>query len=236
MKLDRTTLTPDKAAMAALMNFAFELRGVRTLLDLYDDATDDILARRDPNLEVLKRAGIILTVTAWETLIETILTAQFETRVANASTPDDIKSTFNHVAQAWLDSTKPKPPDLAQWTGTSWKTLILDRFRRDIAELNTPSSANIRRLFKKYLEVDIISSWKWQRVSSTVACQKLDRLIELRGDLVHRGKDYIFENKAKALRRQLVEAMNLVTHLAERTAAALKIPLPDEVLWRMHEK
>jgi hypothetical protein len=102
--------------------------------------------------------------------------------------------------------------------------------------LNTPSSTNIRKLFKKYLEVDIIAGWKWQRVSSSAACQKLDRLIELRGDLVHRGKDYIFESKAKALRRQLVEAMNLVTHLAERTAAALKIPLPDEVLWRMHEK
>lgn len=227
MKLDRTTLTPDQAMRAAFINCGFDLRGVSTLLDLYDDMTREVSGTRDPNLEVLKRAGIILTVTAWETLIENVLTSKFEERLAHAQTPDDIRGAFNFVAQAWLDSTKPRPPALAEWAGTGWKALVLDRFRRDISELNTPSSMNIRRLFKRYLDMDITSNWKWRRVSPSRACQKLDQLIELRGDLVHRGKEYLFENKAKALRRQLVEAIDLVKRLANCTANALETSWPD---------
>jgi len=112
--LDRATLSPDQAGSIALSNFAFEMRGIRLLLDFYDDATKDYApAKRDPNLEYLKRAGIILVATAWETLIETILTIQFEDRLANASSPDEVRSPFNRVAEKWLGATKakPKPPD-----------------------------------------------------------------------------------------------------------------------------
>ncbi|MGQ0604862.1 MAG: HEPN domain-containing protein [Anaerolineales bacterium] len=222
IKISRESLTPDMVAPAALMNLRWELDGVRALLNTYDDLVVDWSARRDPNLEVLKRAGIILTVTAGETFIENILIAQFEARLGQALNPDTMRETFNFVAQTWLD-TKPKPPDLDQWAGEGWKKLMLARFMHDIEGLNTPSNSNIRKLFARYLGIDITSRWKWSRVSATQACQKLDRLIELRGNLAHKGKDHLFDRKASVLRRQLTEAIILVAHLADCTGKALGI-------------
>jgi hypothetical protein len=229
MKLDKRTLTHQQAALAAFLNLSMELKDIGYLLELYDDIARETSGSRDPHREVLKRAGVILAVTAWETLIEDVLTAKFEERLEQAQTPDDVRSTFNLAADRWLPESpkRPKPPTLDQWTGTRWKLLVREKFQSDVAGLNTPSSTNIRELFKRYLEVDITASWKWKGVSSHIACQKLDRLIELRGSLAHRGKDHFFENRARVLRRQFVDAVVLVEHLAYCTGEALKMSISD---------
>lgn len=179
-------------------------------------------------LEVLKRAGLVLAVTAWETFIEDTLEEQFEKRLSLAKTPKDIESTFNSVAEAWLQRAQQqrapvKPPDLEKWTLDGWKGIIREKFEKDLAELNTPSSSNVRELFKRYLAInDLTQSWRWRGVSSTKACKKLDDLIRLRGRLVHRGRA-LFASKASVRRGEVVDAVELLERLVEKTEAKLGV-------------
>lgn len=83
-------------------NFDFALGDVKILLNLHDSKTGGGKGRPVRELEVLKRAGVILAVTAWETFIEDSLEEKFRAKINGASSPKDVEGTFNAVAQAWL--------------------------------------------------------------------------------------------------------------------------------------
>lgn len=178
----------------------------------YDQETKKRAGRSSLHNEVLKRAGIILSITAWETYIEDTLTARFKYRIAQCKEPREMQSAFNLVAEEWLNS-KPTPPQVAKWASSGWKQMVSNRFYADIEALNTPNSINIRRLTKRYLGFDLTTRWKWPGVSSQQACQKLDDLIKLRGRLAHRGRD-VRAKRALVSRSELVKALSLVTRLA----------------------
>lgn len=206
------------------------LLDVGVLVAAHDDFTNQAAGRPPIFLEVYKRAGIILTVTTWETFVEDALRFKFEERLNNAKQVIDVQSTFNAVAHAWLESKpdfRPKLTDLAAWTGKGWKSILVDKFQKDLAELNTPNSANVGKLFKRYLDIDITKQWKWQGVSHTTACDKLDKLIRFRGELVHRGKELAARVGVK--RAEVVNAMRLVANLEWCTEVALGIALEDPV-------
>lgn len=203
----------------ARSNFEFSLGDVKTLLNLHDSKTGRGKGRPARELEVLKRAGVILAVTAWETFIEDALKEEFRERVNSARSPKDVESPFNSVARTWLARNKLKPPELAKWTLDGWKEMLLQEFFEEVGALNTPSSSKIRELFKKYLGEDITKDWRWQGVSSPAACRRLDDLIRLRGELVHRGRE-LFE-KARVHRHHVVDAIALLERLVDRTEASL---------------
>lgn len=210
---------------AAGLNFDFSLEDVRILLRLHDSKTGGGRGKPARELEVLKRAGVILAVTAWETFVEDTLEREVLERLANAKSPKDIQGTFNSVANAWLQkihlqNKQVQPPDLEEWALDGWKSMIKQKFSEDLAALNTPNSANVRAMFKKYIGEDITQAWRWQGVSSSSACGKLDALVRLRGGLVHRGKD-LFERKASAKRGHVVDAMELLSRLVDRTETEL---------------
>src|SRR5947209_3115977 len=98
----------------AFLNFKISILDAAMIRAVYDDQTKKGTGVTPQYLEVLKRAGIIVSITAWETYIEDSITAQFEDRIKKASHPSEIQSAFNLVAQEWLGPT-PKPPDLAKW-------------------------------------------------------------------------------------------------------------------------
>ncbi|HET9284494.1 MAG TPA: HEPN domain-containing protein [Candidatus Angelobacter sp.] len=205
----------------ARSNFNYAIGDVSILLKTHDTETKRNAGRPDRNLEVFKRAGVILAITAWEAYIEDTLAAQFSERLKKATSPHDIKRAFNSVSHSWLSS-QPKPPELAKWTGEGWKDAIREKFNHDVSALNTPDSANIKVLFERYLDLDITKYWRWSNICSSKACEKLDELIHLRGELVHKGKE-IFDLKAKVLRRNLLEAKQTIERLVACTDRALDI-------------
>lgn len=208
-------------------NFDFALNDVRSLLKTHDSQTKRKRGKPDESLEVLKRAGVILVVSAWETFIEDTLLEQLTDRLKKASNPQQLRSTFNSVAENWLnppsDKLKPKPPDLMNWTEDGWKGMILDKLQDDITSLNTPNSKNLKILFKKYLDLKIEHAWRWRSVSFAEACRKLDAVITLRGSIAHRYKS-IVPLKSKGVRRdELANALILTRKLAQCTEEALGI-------------
>jgi RiboL-PSP-HEPN len=204
-------------------NFEFALGDAEILLKFHDSSTGRSKGRPARDLEVFKRAGVILAVTAWETFVEDTLGSHFQRRLDHAHSPSDVQSTFNSVAEAWLTDGKVKPPDLAKWTLDGWKSMLLEKLSNEIDGLNTPDSENVRRLFKRYLgRGDITKEWHWQGVSASAACERLDALINLRGRLVHRGRE-LFEERASVRRQDVGNAVSLLKKLVDRTESSLGI-------------
>ena len=204
------------------LNFNFALGDVKILLRFHDAETGRGKGRPARELEVFKRAGLILAVTAWETFIEDTIADGFKAKLSAASSPSAVESTFRSVAQAWLArGDKIKPEELSNWALDGWRAMLMEKFILEIESLNTPNSRNIRELSKKYLGSDITKNWRWQSVSARVACERLDTLIRLRGRLVHRGREF-FEGKAGVRRYHVVNGIALLERLADLTEAALE--------------
>ncbi len=157
----------------ARYNFEYAMSDVQNLLDIHDEKSEKKTGTPDKSLEVLKRAGLFLVISAWETFIEDTLREQFVIRLNGATNPDQLLSTFNSVAANWLfppdGNTSPKPTDLKNWTGDGWKNVIREKLEEDVSSLNTPNSANVKTLFKRYFNIKIDESWKWNKVSSVSA-------------------------------------------------------------------
>lgn len=169
--------------------------------------------------EVVRRVGIILTVTAWETFIEDTIKREFEEKLKNANSPQDVQKAFNTVADAWLQSKPRSPKHVEQWTGDMWKKVVSESFTKKLQSLNTPSPENVRKISKRYLGMDVTSHWKWRGVSTKAACSRLKRLLSLRGELVHRAKD-LFDKGNSVKLAKVNGAIQLVERLSQRTEEA----------------
>src|ERR1035437_7878651 len=131
------------------VNFVCSMDDVAELLRQHDACTDRKPGRPLPRLEVLKRAAVILAVTAWESFVEDTVRNYASSAIEKASRPSDVHSLFNSVAQRWLEG-KPKPPELADWTGNGWKGFLKNKLEKDLLALNSPNSENVRTLSKRY--------------------------------------------------------------------------------------
>ncbi len=227
------TLSPDPQRQTKMLtpigqDFQLALSDVYTLLD-----ADKKLSHNNPaSTATFIRAGIILTVTAWETFIEDTIKAHFQDRIAHAVKPEDISSAFNTAAAAWISrfgEKHPNPPDLAKWSGEGWKTLITEYFNKEISSFNTPKSGNIITFFKRYVDDDIKAAWKWTGMTPDDACKKLDELVSTRGELVHRGRTNT--NPIPNINReQLIMMITLVEQLAWTTEVEFNSKLPLETI------
>jgi hypothetical protein len=143
--------------------------------------------RKGRNPEVLRRATIIMLVTAWETFIEDFLRIEFQKR-------SDASMTEAHVNQ----------------------------FNSEVATLNNPTSQKIIRLFNKFLAfTDITTAWILPNATPAEVRKKLDDLVILRGDLVHRGEKY--HSRRKVSPEEMRAAKELVEGLAKLTASAFGV-------------
>ncbi len=169
---------------------------------------------------MFKRAGVILTVTAWESFIEDAVIRAFDARVESARAPADLQSTFNAVANAWLSQKDRKPPELVRWTLDGWKAVLREQLARNVEALNTPNADNIARVSKCYLGRDVTAEWHWPGVNAATARHRLDALIVLRGRLAHHTRE-LHERRADVSRRHLARAISLLSRLVQCTEETL---------------
>ena len=173
------------------------------------------------------RAGVILTVTAWETFIEDTAKAQFLHRLNTASNPKDMLRIFNSVAIFWIGkrgNNTITPPELLKWSSDGWKDVLKDAFLAELSSFNTPKSDNIATLFKRYIDIDPRAFWSWHGMTSDQACQQLDELVSIRGGFVHRGRTT--NSVSTTNREQLLAMVSLVEELAWTIEVGLNGKLP----------
>lgn len=66
---------------------------------------------------------------------------------------------------------------------------------------------------------NICESWTWESITPKIACQKLDNLITLRGDLTHKSEG-IWDDKIVS-QEEVSDALNLIENLSRCTEKAL---------------
>lgn len=77
---------------------------------------------------------------------------------------------------------------------------------------------NIDNLFESAIGLaDVSKKWKWSRVTAEKSQAKLDKFIELRGEIAHRGGAETSVTKA-----QVIEYLKLIKTIAAKTGGAVK--------------
>ena len=200
----------------AALNFEGSIGVAEELLSIHVLLGTGKRGRPGKYLEALKRATIIMAVTAWETYIEDFLLARFRDSIAKAVKPQDVASSFNAAAHRWLETHRHKPPELARWAGDSWKDTVRAYVDAEVAAFHTPNSTNIRALSRRLSGTDVTEHWHWRGISTSRAAARLDKLIRRRGELAHQGKRLLEENADVRL-REARDAIALCRALARAT-------------------
>jgi hypothetical protein len=145
-----------------------------------------------PETEVLKRAGLIMAMTAWETYVED--------RVMEAST-ERLKGLADSSIAAFVSS----------------------KLEEEIKRLHNPTSDKTIQLFRDYAGVDLTDKWKWNNFDSKTVRERLNQLIKLRGDVVHRSRTLIPgpPQAHPVTKEELEKAIRFLKQLVAATESAL---------------
>lgn len=150
-----------------------------------------------PQIEVLKRASLVMALAALETYFEDRLVEATDA-ICEGSNDDSALATF-----------------------------LKESLANDLKYFHTPSTDRVRRIFQKYLGVDISEGWAWNHVEPVEARAELNRLARKRGDIAHRSwRPVIGQPQRHAVTRDdLRKHINFVRQIAHATDAYLEANL-----------
>ncbi|MGN6740638.1 HEPN domain-containing protein [Dyella sp.] len=207
---------PSKARVA----FDKNLEDVANLLALHAAAGGAGPGRRH-GLEVLNKSAIVLLTSFWEAYCEDIAGEGLECIVANATSADALPKEIKKIIAKKL---KSDVDELALWSisDDKWRQVLRDHMAalkeaRD-RKLNTPKWQNIDSLFESAIGLSSVSSkWNWaKKLPADKARAKLDKFVELRGEIAHRGKAKTSVSKA-----QVEDFLGFVKSAAAKTGGAV---------------
>jgi len=139
-------------------------RALQTFGHAIQDAIDlmnhfDALNRTPPSqeIEVLKRASLVMALAALETYFEERLLESVENLCAQEGASERLSEFFRES----LDT--------------------------ELKTFHTPSTDRVRPMFKKYLGFDVTDGWSWNHYDPKKARTELNRLAKKRGDIAHRS-------------------------------------------------
>lgn len=110
-----------------------------------------------PDIEVLKRASLVMALAALEAYFEDLL----------------VESVTELCAQSGADER------LTEFYRASLES--------DLKTFHTPSADRVRPMFEKYLGYDVTEGWSWNHCDPAKARSELNRLAKKRGDIAHRS-------------------------------------------------
>jgi hypothetical protein len=131
--------------------FEVSIRDAEDLLQHFDNQTKP----PPQNAEVLKRAGLIMALTAWETYVEDLI--------------EEVVVGGNKHTEA----------------GHAWG-FMQSRLQEELKRFHNPTAEKTRKMFLDYVGVDVTKHWKWSNYEPATAKKRLDELLGIRGDIVHR--------------------------------------------------
>lgn len=208
--------------MASKARKAFDdnAKDIERLIDLHSQNGGNSRGRRF-GLEVLNKSAVVLITAFWEAYCEDIAEEALVHIIEHSRTadvlPDDLKK---NIAKE-LSSAKH---ELAMWqlAGDGWKQILRSRFDQLTEQrnrrLNTPKSSQIDEHFLTTLGLKEVSkSWRWDRkMSSSRAVKKLDRFVELRGAIAHRGA-----GSKSVTKSEVVDYFEFIKRIASKTGGAV---------------
>lgn len=139
-------------------------KALQTFEHAIQDAVD-LLAHFDylnkkpppPEIEVLKRASLVMALVALETYFEDLLVESVSTLCAQNGADERMSGFFRSSLES------------------------------DLKSFHTPSTDRVRPMFSKYLGYDVTEGWSWNHCDPAKARSELNRLAKKRGDIAHRS-------------------------------------------------
>lgn len=110
-----------------------------------------------PEIEVLKRASLVMALAALEAYFEDLL-LELVAALCEKSSADQRLSEFYRAS-----------------------------LEIDLKTFHTPSADRVRPMFEKYLGYDVTEGWSWNNCDPSKARSELNRLAKKRGDIAHRS-------------------------------------------------
>lgn len=207
---------PSKARIA----FDKNLEDVERLLELHATVGGNGRGRRY-GLEVLNKSAIVLITSYWEAYCEDIAEEALECLVSNAKDADALPKEIKKIIAKKINS---EQNELAMWSISDGKwRAVLRKHMEELKEarnrkLNTPKWQNIDSLFEAAIGLANVSSrWNWsKKITCDKAREKLDKFVELRGEIAHRGKAKISVSKS-----QVEDYYGFVKSAAARTGGTV---------------
>jgi len=206
---------PSKARKALTDN----LSDVARLLELHAEAGGDGPGRRH-GLEVLNKSAIVLLTSYWESYCEDIAEEGVEHIIKHAKSAASLPNSIKKLIAKELKEAKN---DLAVWAlaDDSWRNLLTSRLEQYKAarnwNFNTPKPGQVDELFRDSLGIEKISeSWTWEKTKVATARARLNKFVELRGAIAHRGKG---DTSVKKL--DVTNYLELIKKLAAKTGGSV---------------
>ena len=170
-------------------NFDIAIQDAERILDAYDKLNRERIDNRDP--EELKRAALIMALTAWETYVEDRISEELENQM--------------------------KPLE-----GSRVAQFVSDTLKEELKYFHNPNSNKTKRLFERFLYVDVTQGWNWAGFEPKAAATKLNEWIKKRGDAVHRS---VMDKQASHLvsRDDMRKCINFFKCLVEATDKVLAV-------------
>lgn len=165
------------------------LEDVERLTEIHGNIGGDAQGRRW-SLEVLNKAGVVLTCSFWEAYVEDLCLLAANHLADRLAAPAALATTVKQSTFEQVTGGNPTTVDIA-WAlaADNWRGQVKANATLRTGQLNTPKSDNVDRLFAQCVGVPSMSNgWTWVSMTSDRAKQKLDAFVSLRGNVAHRGK------------------------------------------------
>ena len=122
--------------------------------------------------DAIHRAGVVLTVAAWQTYVEKVILEGF--------------SRVRDQATAPVGGVLPPP-----WavSGIGLRGAVI---KKSVSDFNTPNSENVQRILCEAFDFDPWPNWKWhagpRKWNSNKVCKRTNEWIKIRHSIVHSVK------------------------------------------------
>jgi hypothetical protein len=167
---------------------------IDSLIDFYNGLVSLSAADLKPipaGADVLFRSAIVLMVSNWEAYIEDIVSEALYHIVNHLEDSSKLPKEIKKIIAGELKNDKN---ELAVWSlaDNGWKHILKTRLKslkesRD-RSFNTPKAHQTEEFIKRSIGIDDIQkAWSFNSLKSADVSKKLDVLIEIRGQIAHRG-------------------------------------------------
>jgi len=143
-------------ASQAGATFTNSIKDAEVLLEHFGNLPQSLHHRS----EVLKRAGLVMALTAWETYVE--------------------DRVLEEVDRRWGGR--------AEGNTATAGPLLRAKLEEELRGFHTPNAGNTRKLFRDYVGVDVTAGWNVLGQGPVEVKKRLSELTKKRGEVVHRSK------------------------------------------------
>ena len=160
---------------------------ILVISDIHANLTGTSPGRRH-DVQVLNRSAVLLLVATWEAYVEDLAISGCRMIVEGTEVYGQLPKRALVMTSRRLENQKD---ETSIWTlaGDGWKNELLAQAEIEASKLHSPDAAKIEALFENTLGLRSLSkTWHWAGSSRENVIRRLNTLIEVRGEIAHRGE------------------------------------------------